>query len=207
MNIPSLNRAKRQLDLMRAQDLEGLDIRIVVNRLESRFVRTIHPSDVEQGLGHEVSYTIANDHAVMRAAIDRGVADRRDQTKNPRSARIWTRWTPGSPPPLDWSVRAMWNVRKSRSPAPEHEGLDPSADPRLLAVGDAGAFEKRDTNTELKVELHQRLLDLINLSALDQMSREQIEAEVGDIVAEELGKQNHALNQGRAQAVGCGRPG
>jgi pilus assembly protein CpaF len=89
----------------------------------------------------------------------------------------------------------MWNVRKSRSPAPEHEGLDPSADPRLLAVGDAGAFEKRDTNTELKVELHQRLLDLINLSALDQMSRDQIEAEVGDIVAEELGKQNHALNQ------------
>jgi pilus assembly protein CpaE len=73
LSIPSLNRAKRQLELMRSQDLQDLDIRIVVNRLESRFVRTIHLSDVVEGLGHDVSYTIANDHAVMRAAIDRGV--------------------------------------------------------------------------------------------------------------------------------------
>ena len=49
--------------------------------------------------------------------------------------------------------------------------------------------------TELKVELHQRLLDLINLPALDQMSREQIQDEIGDIIQEELAKQNHALNQ------------
>ena len=73
LSIPSLNRAKRQLELMRSQDLNDLDVRIVVNRLESRFVRTIHPADVREGLGHDVSYTIANDHAVMRAAIDRGV--------------------------------------------------------------------------------------------------------------------------------------
>jgi len=73
LSIPSLNRAKRQLELMRAQELDDLDVRIVVNRLESRFVRTIRLSDVVEGLGHEVSYTIANDHAVMRAAIDRGV--------------------------------------------------------------------------------------------------------------------------------------
>ncbi|MCL6684508.1 CpaF family protein [Sphingomonas alba] len=89
----------------------------------------------------------------------------------------------------------MWNVRKSRTgrQSPEAEGHD--ADSRLYAIGEAGAFDRRDTNTDLKVELHQRLIDLINLSALDQMSREQIQAEVGDIVVEELGKQNHALNQ------------
>jgi pilus assembly protein CpaE len=73
MNIPSLNRAKRQLDLMRAQELEDLDVRIVVNRLEKGFMRTIRLSDVRDGLGLDVSYTIANDHAVMRSAIDRGV--------------------------------------------------------------------------------------------------------------------------------------
>jgi pilus assembly protein CpaF len=87
----------------------------------------------------------------------------------------------------------MWNVRKPRGGTPEPDA--PAEDPRLVTLGDAGAFEKRDTKTDLKVELHQRLLDLINLSALDTMSREQIQAEVGDIVAEELGKQNHALNQ------------
>jgi pilus assembly protein CpaF len=89
----------------------------------------------------------------------------------------------------------MWNVRKSRTPIAEPEAPAGVPDPRLVTLGDAGAFEKRDAKTDLKVELHQRLLDLINLSALDQMSREQIQAEVGDIVAEELGKQNHALNQ------------
>jgi pilus assembly protein CpaE len=73
MTIPSLNRARRQLDLIRAQELEELDIRIVVNRLEKGLMRTIRLSDVRDGLGLEVSYTIANEHATMRSAIDRGV--------------------------------------------------------------------------------------------------------------------------------------
>ena len=88
----------------------------------------------------------------------------------------------------------MWQVRK-RSEAREVDRQISLEEQRELTIGDAGAFAKRDEHTELKVELHQRLLDLINLSALDQMSREQIEAEVGDIVREELAKQNHALNQ------------
>jgi pilus assembly protein CpaF len=91
----------------------------------------------------------------------------------------------------------MWQVRKpakgGAALAEDQKGGAPD-DQRLVTVGDAGAFTKRDKHTELKVELHQRLLDLINLQALDQMSREQIEDEVGDIVAEELSKQNHALN-------------
>jgi len=51
-----------------------------------------------------------------------------------------------------------------------------------------------DRHTALKVELHQRLLDLINLSALETMSREQIQAEIGEIVHEQLSLQKHALN-------------
>ena len=96
----------------------------------------------------------------------------------------------------------MWQVRKP-APAPT-PAAEPAAatqllarsleDQRRLSVGDAGAFASRDHRTDLKVALHQRLLDLINLSALDQMSREQIEEETGDIIHEELAKQSHALN-------------
>ena len=99
----------------------------------------------------------------------------------------------------------MWQIRK---PAPveidETEQLERAREEhRLVTIGDAGAFTKRDKHTELKVELHQRLLDLINLQALDKMSREQIESEIGDLVAEELAKQNHALNHAeRKQLVG-----
>ncbi len=100
----------------------------------------------------------------------------------------------------------MWQVKKpakgAAATAAEPEAGAPT-DQRIVTIGDAGAFQKRDKHTDLKVELHQRLLDLINLQALDKMSREQIEAEVGDIVAEELGKQNHALNHAeRKQLVG-----
>jgi len=45
------------------------------------------------------------------------------------------------------------------------------------------------------VELHKKLLDLINLSALDTMSRAQVQAEIGDLVHEQLAQQKHALNQ------------
>src|SRR5687768_2739374 len=97
----------------------------------------------------------------------------------------------------------MWQVRKPKT-APEAETPAYSLEQqRLMTVGDAGAFNKRDERTELKVELHQRLLELINLSALDNMSREQIESETGAIIHEELAKQNHALNQSeRKQLVG-----
>ena len=81
----------------------------------------------------------------------------------------------------------MWQIRKRDVEGAEEEQRQRSLEEhRLVTVGDAGAFAKRDKHTELKVELHQRLLDLINLQALEQMSREQIEDEVGEIVAEEL---------------------
>ena len=103
----------------------------------------------------------------------------------------------------------MWQIRKPNHLDVEQEVENEEErqrvldEHRLVTVGDAGAFAKRDKNTELKVELHQRLIDLINLQALDKMSRQQIEEEVGDIVAEELAKQNQALNQAeRKQLVG-----
>src|SRR5438045_6919847 len=99
----------------------------------------------------------------------------------------------------------MWQIRKTNSveEIDEEQRQRAMEEHRLVTVGDAGAFANRSLHTDLKVELHQRLLDLINLQALDKMSREQIEEEVGDIVAEELAKQNHALNHAeRKQLVG-----
>ena len=89
----------------------------------------------------------------------------------------------------------MWQIRKPKDQdQPEEVAERTEEDRGWSTTGDAGAFATTDPHTDLKVELHQRLLDLINLSALDTMSREQIEDEVGDIVAEELDKQRHALN-------------
>jgi pilus assembly protein CpaF len=62
----------------------------------------------------------------------------------------------------------------------------------------AAANDRRTDTTDyitLKVELHRRLIDLINLSALEKMTRPQIETEIGELVHEQLALQKHALNQ------------
>lgn len=87
----------------------------------------------------------------------------------------------------------MWQIKK---PGPL---LDLVSDPdRRSRIDGKGARTTGPLDaarhTDLKVELHKRLLDLINLSALDTMSREQVQAEVGEIVHEQLALQKHALN-------------
>ena len=103
----------------------------------------------------------------------------------------------------------MWQIRKATGRAsqttaaeadPEREASD-FEQRRLMTVGDAGAFAKRDVHTDLKVELHQALLGQINLAALETMSRAQIQDEVGDILEEELAKKSHALNAGERRLL------
>ena len=83
----------------------------------------------------------------------------------------------------------MWKARKPVSVSPEATPARPAQPPNEISL-----FDDIDRHTDLKVELHHRLLDLINLAALDDLSREQIQSEVGDIVAEQLAQQRHALN-------------
>ena len=73
LTVAGINRAKRQLALLDSQDLSNLDVRVVLNRFEKSQSRTIRPADVRQALGQDVAYTVANDFALMRSAVDRGV--------------------------------------------------------------------------------------------------------------------------------------
>jgi pilus assembly protein CpaE len=73
LRVPSLHRARRQLDLMANQDMGNLDVRIIINRAEKGFFRTLSEADAERVLRKPVSYCIANDHDTMTQAIDRGI--------------------------------------------------------------------------------------------------------------------------------------
>jgi pilus assembly protein CpaE len=73
LSLTSLHRARRQLDLIRSQDLDNLDVRVVVNRFEKSMLRTLRASDVREALGRDIAYTISNEPAIMRSAIDQGV--------------------------------------------------------------------------------------------------------------------------------------
>lgn len=80
----------------------------------------------------------------------------------------------------------MWQIKK---------GDDSTK--KSAVVSEVANDHRSDTldYINLKVELHRRLLDLINLSALEKMTRPQIETEIGELVHEQLALQKHALNQ------------
>lgn len=72
LTIPSLNRARRQIELLRSQ-LAGLDLRVIINRYEKSLFKSIKPADVRRALGQEIAFTISNEPQIMRAATERGV--------------------------------------------------------------------------------------------------------------------------------------
>lgn len=73
LTVAGLNRARRQLSLLESQDLGALEIRVLANRFEKSQARTIRASDVRDALGRDIAFTIANDYALMHAAIDQGI--------------------------------------------------------------------------------------------------------------------------------------
>ncbi|WP_193370761.1 CpaF family protein [Pelagibius marinus] len=61
---------------------------------------------------------------------------------------------------------------------------------------------KLSSYTELKVSLHQQLLDMINLSVIDKMPPAEFRAQMGEMVRELLARENRPLNrQEQAQLV------
>ena len=80
----------------------------------------------------------------------------------------------------------MWQIKK---PGPLTASQGATVVPLRSTVDDTP-----ESHTELKVELHQRLLDILNLPVLETMSREQVADEVGEMVQEQLALQKHALN-------------
>jgi pilus assembly protein CpaE len=73
LRVPSLHRARRQLDLLADQGMGDLEIRVIINRAEKGLFKSLGTADAERVLRRPVSYTIANDHGTMSEAIDRGV--------------------------------------------------------------------------------------------------------------------------------------
>jgi len=103
----------------------------------------------------------------------------------------------------------IWPTRKAGvaslgavpgSVAPKDAASTPAPGPSAPAEMSL-ADRRASLNTDLKVELHQKLIDRINLGALETMSREQVGREIGDIVQEMLKELNHALNLGERKQL------
>ena len=96
------------------------------------------------------------------------------------------------------ALGAMWNIKKGKAPAAEPETEVQAEVPAVIAPAAPSADSR---HLDLKVSIHRSLLDKINLSALEQLSRQQIELEVKDIVHEILDEQREVLNSRERQEL------
>src|SRR3546814_13471896 len=69
-----------------------------------------------------------------------------------------------------------------------------AAAPRTVIL-DGIQERKLSSYTELKVSLHQQLLDMINLSVIDKMPPAEFRSQVGEMVRELLVRENKPLNR------------
>lgn len=73
ISIAGLRQAKRRIDLLASVGVDPDSIRIVANRMEKRFFKTIGVDDIFQALRCEVVATLSDEGSAMRSAQDQGV--------------------------------------------------------------------------------------------------------------------------------------
>lgn len=102
----------------------------------------------------------------------------------------------GSPPPAAPALGVVPTMAPQPTPSPALSANPAPALAPVAAAARAASAEARkiDQYTDLKVQMHQKLIGRINLGALDGMTRDQVGREIGEIVAEMLKEVNHALN-------------
>jgi pilus assembly protein CpaF len=88
------------------------------------------------------------------------------------------------------------HAEPEHSPGPAPERLAPVAEvaPPKPALPSIAAGRRGDFWTDLKVRLHQRLLAMLNLSAIDKVPIENLRREVATMIRELLAEENVALN-------------
>lgn len=93
---------------------------------------------------------------------------------------------------------SIWKVKRADS-----DRVEPPVAPQFMNQLVSPSLDpgKPDRRLSLKVSIHRSLLDKINLGALDQLPREQIKQEIGEIVGEILAVQREPLNAHEREAL------
>lgn len=71
LTVPGVRQARRQLDMLEANDL-GPATRILVNRMPKQMFRTVDLRQTEAVLRRKIDFRVSNDYPTVSAAIDQG---------------------------------------------------------------------------------------------------------------------------------------
>ncbi|MCM3417811.1 CpaF family protein [Sphingopyxis alaskensis] len=92
----------------------------------------------------------------------------------------------------------MWQVQKQKiGQGGESEATRPAPDTIRADVD----HDRNAALLSLKVQVHRELLDEINLTQLEKLSRAQVETEAGDLIADILNRHQLALNASERRAM------
>ena len=111
--VAGVRQAKRQMQTLAAEGLGGIEVRVVMNRYEKGWGKSISLKEAEKALGAKIDHCIANDYKLVREALNQGTILKEIKR---RSA-------------VEKDIRAM--IEKSIDPLTETDGR---AEPRLFAA-------------------------------------------------------------------------
>ncbi len=101
-------------------------------------------------------------------------------------------------PPVAPSTEDAGDEKSAPAPAPEAgNGKKPAEGMNAVAGTEVSPESKQDVQSkfiEIKVHLHQRLLDIMNLGVIDKMPRDQFRREVGEMVRDLLTEEQIPLS-------------
>ncbi len=101
-------------------------------------------------------------------------------------------------PPVAPSTEDAGDEKSAPAPAPEAgNGKKPAEGMNAVAGTEVSPESKQDAQSkfiEIKVHLHQRLLDIMNLGVIDKMPRDQFRREVGEMVRDLLTEEQIPLS-------------
>ena len=85
-------------------------------------------------------------------------------------------------------------------------GSNPMATPASRTASDGSGVVRPQTESgvdliDLKVRIHQELINVMNLAALETMTADRLKTEVGDLIRELLGREQVLLNQRESQRL------
>lgn len=74
LTVAGVRQARRQLDTMQANGLDGSDVKVVLNRFEKGWGKTVHFKEAEKALGRKFDYFVPNDYKLVSEALNQGVS-------------------------------------------------------------------------------------------------------------------------------------
>ena len=210
LNVAAIRQTRRWLDFLKEEGLDDLPVSLVLNRYVWRLSERARLRQAYRALDHPIDHYVPDDAALALEAINRGTPlfELRRRAKLCRSLRQVTAACVTMIQQREQAAIRLAAHPPKREDAPMFRRFTRHQDHETPAANGAAAVlelmprDQRRTEQDeqlrrwldLKTRLHERLLEELNLSAIEKVAKADLRREVATIVNEMLTGEATALN-------------